>query len=100
MPDLIVREDGSVGSEVLSGDAPTSPHWAVIESFNPSEVKPLTVTRTWRGHTITLECYVTQSVVDNYTAGDLEIGDFVLVDFVDGDLAQPLAVTKIYKSWS
>ena len=99
MPNLIQRPDGSIGSEVVAGDAPTSPHWAQIESFSPSEVKPLTVTRNWRGHTITLDCYVTQDVVDNYQAGNLAVGDFVLVDFVDGDLDQPLAITKIYESW-
>lgn len=76
-----------------------SPHWAVVNAFNAGQAKPLNVTRNWCGHNVELDCYVTQDVVDAYQGGNLSIGDYVLVDFVDGDLDKPLAVQKIYKSW-
>ena len=76
-----------------------SPHWAVVSAFDAAQPRPLNVTRTWCGHQIGVDCYVTQDVADNYQAGNLKIGDYVLVDFVDGELDKPLAVGKIYKSW-
>lgn len=40
-----------------------------------------------------------QSVVDLYQAGELAVGDFVLMLFVDGNENQPLATQKVYQSW-
>ena len=99
MPKVKVRPDGSVGVELQATDVTASPHWARINAFNPGQAKPLNVTRNWKGHQIALDCYVTQVVVDDFLASNLEIGDFVLIDFVDGELDKPIAVTKIYKSW-
>ena len=82
-----------------ASEVTNSSHWAVVNAFNVGQAKPLNVTRTWCGHAVELDCYVTQDVVDNYQASSLAIGDYVLVDFVDGDLDKPLAVNKIYKSW-
>jgi len=99
MPEIVIRPDGSVGANLIDADVTASPHWAVVDAFNPGQEKPLNATRNWHGHQITLDCYVTQVVVDDFLASNLDVGDFVLVDFVDGDLDKPVAVTKIYKSW-
>lgn len=74
-------------------------HWARVSAFNVGTDKPLEVKRTYQGKEHNVNCYVTQSVVDDYQAGKLAIGDFVIVEFIDGDLDKPLAVAKVYKSW-
>ena len=99
MARLIIRADGSVGAELEDQDALTTPHWAQIDSFNPSLAKPIQVTRTWQGRSLQTRCFVTQAIKDAFQAGDLAVGDFVLVLFVDGDRDLPLAVSKILKTW-
>jgi hypothetical protein len=74
-------------------------HWARILEMNPGQERPLRVQRTYRGEQFTVRCYVTKDLVDLYQAGELAVGDFVLVMFVDGDRNQPLATQKVYKSW-
>lgn len=68
-------------------------HWAIVDSFNPTSEKPLRVTRRSR----LIDCYVTQSVVALYLAGQLSAGDMVVGIFVDGDIDKPLIVDKIYR---
>lgn len=74
-------------------------HWAKISAFNAGAEKPLTVIRNYQGQDFTVNCYVTQSLVNDYQAGKLVIGDFVIVEFVDGDLDKPIAIAKVYKTW-
>lgn len=73
-------------------------HLAVVDSFNVGVVKPLTVKRTYEETEYTVDCYVSQDLVDLYPAY-LQVGDYVIVDFIDGDLTKPFASQKVYKSW-
>lgn len=94
------RTTATMGSEWVSDDdAPTVPHWARIESFSVGTKKPLNVIRSWKGHTIRLACYVTQDIVEAFQSDRLSVGDYVIVEFMDGSLDSPVAVQKIFKSW-
>ena len=56
----------------------TALYWARVDGIDPSQEKPIQVTRHWRGHTVQFRCYVTQDLVDAYQARKLSIGDYVL----------------------
>ena len=73
--------------------------WARIDSFRPSETKPLRVKRTWNGREYTVDCFVTEAVKDQYLAGDIAFGDFVLVHFLEGGPDKPVVIAKVYKTW-
>ena len=73
-------------------------YWGVLNSVG-SGVKPASVTRTYREHDYTIDCYITQDVRNDYIAGKIVIGDFVLVAFADDDLAFPIIISKVYKTW-
>jgi len=77
----------------------TALYWARVDGIDPSQEKPIQVTRHWRGHTVQFRCYVTQDPVDAYQARKLSIGDYVLVVFVDQDRDKPLATQRIAKTW-
>jgi hypothetical protein len=79
--------------------APANTYWAQVAGFDAQAEKPLQVTRNWSGHDITLWVYVSQDVADAYVAGNLEVGDYVLVVFVDDDPELPIATQKVYQSW-
>lgn len=73
--------------------------YAIVEDFNASAEKPLKVKRTLAGTDYQIWCYVSESVKNDYIAGTLQIGDVVIVIFVDKDITKPLAQQKVYKSW-
>jgi hypothetical protein len=92
------------GSSFTPAIIPTPPqypiiHWAIVNAINLAAVQPLQLTRTWMGITYTYSCYVSETIVQLYQAGNLLIGDYVLVGFADEDLSQPLAITKVHKTW-
>ena len=78
---------------------PENPTYAIIEEFNASAEKPLKVKRTLAGTEYHIWCYVSEEVKDAYVAGTLQIGDIVIVIFVDRDINKPLVQQKVYKSW-
>lgn len=87
--DVLLKSLNVKRSDGITADA----HWAIVDSFHPASEKPLRVTRRNR----LIDCYVTQSVVKLYLAGELNIGDMVIGVFIDGDIAKPLILDKIYK---
>ena len=89
----------SHGEWVRDADAPAASHWAQIDSFNVAAKRPLSVTRNWKGHAISLDCYVTQDIADAFRDGKLSVGDYVIVEFMDGNTDLPVAVQKVFKSW-
>jgi len=74
-------------------------HLAKVVNFQTSNEKPLVVSRIWKRQERTVSCYVTEQLKDLYLAGTLVVGDFVTVDFIEGDIDKPLAMVKVYKSW-
>lgn len=103
----VVLEDGEVVDTEYSENpvqpAPPDPtrkiHYAQVSKLNPDATKPLEVTREWMGEKVSVDCYVTQDLVDAYQADNLVVGDYVLVVFVDNDTDKPCATQKVYKSW-
>ena len=73
-------------------------HWAVLGSVGIG-TKPARVTRTYNNREYTFNCYVTQSMRDDYLAGKIAIGDYVLVAFADDDISKPIVIGKVYKTW-
>jgi len=88
LPDF--RRDGGVTAHA---------HLAKVSGFQPASDKPLVVSRIWKGQERIVSCYVTEQLKDLYLAGTLVVGDFVTVDFIEGDIDKPLAMVKVYKSW-
>jgi len=88
---------------------PLSTHPARLDAINPSAVKPATITRLfltetgfttlWNGKEYSYDCYVTQSVVDEWQAGKIVPGDFVFIEFLEGDVTKPIVTLKIYRTW-
>ncbi|MEE9202047.1 MAG: hypothetical protein V3U31_02485 [Dehalococcoidia bacterium] len=73
--------------------------WAVLEAVNIAAVKPATVRRNWAGTDYTIDCYVSQHVKDEYQAGNIVIGDYVLVEALDWDPDKMGVLAKVYKTW-
>jgi len=88
-----------------SGSLPRSEHVARLKAVSPPPAKrPAIVTRVFMGVEYDIPCYATQIVRDQYQAGDIQIGDFMLVSFiaeyVNGrEVILPIAIAKVFKSW-
>jgi len=78
---------------------PLSTHWAVIESINVGNEKPALVRRTWEGREYSVNCYVTENIKDQYQAGDIVVGDFVLVEFLEDSADRAVVFSKVYRTW-
>lgn len=89
---------------VTANDLPKSQHIGKLTAVNPALAKPATVTRKWHGVTYDVQCLVSQTVVDMWQAGTLEVNDFVIVSFIEEipDTAEvniAIVVDKVYESW-
>ena len=74
-------------------------YWAKVRSFNIATEKPLTAGRIYKGQEIEINCYVTERIKELYQDGKLNIDDYVIVQFIDGDQDKPVAIAKGYKTW-
>lgn len=86
-------------------DLPHSQHIGKLVNVNPALAKPATVTRKWHGMTFDIQCLVSQTVVDLWIADTLNIGDFVIVSFIDEipdteEVNLAIVVDKVFDSWS
>ena len=86
-------------------DLPHSQHIGKLVNVNPALTKPATVTRKWHGMTFDIQCLVSQTVVDMWLADTLNIGDYVVVSFIDEipdteEVNLAIVVDKVYDSWS
>ena len=86
-------------------DLPHSQHIGKLVAVDGSKAKPATVTRKWHGMSFNISCLVSQSIVDMWIADDLNVGDFVIVSFIDEhpnetELNLAIVVDKVYESWS
>ena len=87
-----------------SEDLPRSQHIGKLVDVDNTKAKPATVTRKWHGLTFNITCLVSQSVVDMWVADTLNVGDFVIVSFIDeipdtDEVNLAIVVDKVYKSW-
>ncbi|MEA3311562.1 MAG: hypothetical protein U9Q76_05025 [candidate division WOR-3 bacterium] len=60
-----------------------------------TDKKYVQVTRTIEGQELTTQCFVTYSMLQAYKAGDLAQGDYVIIEFADGDLNKPIVMDKV-----
>lgn len=78
-------------------EPPVSTYSASIEAIDPSKVRPVSVKRMWRNKAYHYDCFVTETVKDQYLAGKIAVGDYVLVHY--DDMGEQVVVAKIFKSW-
>ena len=74
---------------------PLCTHWAKVDSLDLTKQKPITVKRTWHGREYQVDCYVTENIKDQYQAGNIAIGDYVIVEFLDDDAAKAVVTAKV-----
>jgi|GEM_PF-5716078 len=88
---------GIKDSDGVITDIPRSTHVSVLTAVNASAVRPATIKRVWEGNDYFFDCFVTQTVRDEYVEGKIELGDFVLVHF--DDVGEQCVTSKVFKSW-
>lgn len=85
-------------------DLPWSDHIGKLTDIDNTRKKPAEITRRYQGINYSFWCLVTQNVVDQYMAGALEIGDYVVVTFIEEipdntEYNVPIVIGKVYESW-
>ena len=76
---------------------PRSTHFGTLEAINVGAVRPARVKRVFQGINFFYDCFVTESIKDEYVSGGLKIGDYVLVHFDDS--GEQVITHKIFRSW-
>ena len=76
---------------------PKSTHIATLVSINVANPRPANVKRVWEGRDYFYDCFVTETVKDQYLAGDIVVGDYLLVHF--DPIGGQIVTAKVFKSW-
>ncbi|MBA7649961.1 hypothetical protein ES703_57760 [subsurface metagenome] len=76
---------------------PLSTHISIIDAIDTARARPVRVKRVWNGGDYFHDCLVTESVKDQYLAGNVEVGDYVIVHF--DDIGEQIVTAKVFKSW-
>jgi len=76
---------------------PCSTHLSILEAVDPTKARPAKVKRTWSGKNYHYDCFATQTVKDEYVAGKIQIGDYVIVYY--DDRGEQVVTAKVWKSW-
>jgi len=84
---------------LTSPSPPLSTHLARLDAINPQAIKPATVTRTWKGKDYIYDCFVTENIKDQWLAGDIVIGDLVLIEYIESDTDKAIVIHKVFKTW-
>jgi hypothetical protein len=74
-----------------------STHIATLESVDPTKARPARIKRVWEGRAYHYDALVTQTVKDEYVAGKIKVGDYLIVHF--DDMGELVVTAKIFKSW-
>jgi len=83
--------------EPLAPEPPRSTHLSILEAVNTGQLKPARIKRVWEGRDYFYDCFVTEGVKDQFVAGDVKVGDHVLVHF--DDVGEQIVTEKVFKSW-
>lgn len=78
-------------------EPPRSTHISVIDAIDTAKARPVRVKRVWEGRDYFYDCLVTESVKDQYLAGDVAVGDYVIIHF--DDIGELVVTAKVFKSW-
>lgn len=81
----------------LPTEPPNSTHISTLVAVDTAKPRPARVKRIWEGRDYFYDCFVTQTVKDEYVAGKIKIGDYVLVHY--DTIGEQLVTAKVYKSW-
>ena len=73
-----------------------STHVATLVSIDTNKARPAQIKRVWEGRDYFYDCFVTENVKDQYIAGDINIGDHLLVLF---EMGEQIVTAKVFKSW-
>lgn len=76
---------------------PLSTHLARLEDINPLAEKPARVVRVWGEEEYHYDCYVTENIKDQWQAGGIAVGDYVLVEFLEDN--RTIVIAKVFKTW-
>lgn len=76
---------------------PDSTHIAILVSIDVSKARPAKVKRVWEGGDYFHDCFVTETIKDQYLAGNIAIGDHLLVHF--DPIGEQIVTAKVFKSW-
>lgn len=76
---------------------PRSTHISTIDAIDTTKARPVRIKRVWEGKDYFYDCLVTESVKDQYLAGDVKVGDYVIVHF--DDIGEQIVTGKVFKSW-
>ena len=76
---------------------PRSTHVSILEAIVRTNRRPARIKRVWEGREEFFDCFVTKSVKDEYVAGDIRPGDYVLVHF--DDIGEQIVTAKVFRSW-
>lgn len=80
-------------------ELPCCAHFGVITSIDPGRAKPLYATITFKNKAFPKRCLVSSRLVELFLDGSLNPGDYVIIQFLENSLDNPIAVSKVYKSW-
>ena len=72
-------------------------HISIIEAIDTTKARPVRIKWVWEGRGYFYDCLATESVKDQYMAGDIAVGDYVLVHF--DDIGEQIVTAKVFKSW-
>lgn len=78
-------------------EPPRSTHISILTGVDPTKVRPAKVKRVWEGRDYFYDCFATQSVKDEYVAGKIIVGDYILVHF--DNIGEQIVTAKVWKSW-
>lgn len=78
-------------------EPPCSTHISTIDAIDTGKARPVRIKRVWEGRDYFYDCLVTESVKDQYVAGDVKVGDYVIIHF--DDIGEQVVTAKVFKSW-
>jgi len=82
---------------------PKSGHPAILVSVTPGNARPARIKRIYQGYEFFYDCLASQSIVNEYIAGTIQIGDYLWVEFIDEAEeiggGEGIVLAKCYKSW-
>ena len=78
-------------------EPPRSTHISTLVSVDATKSRPAKVKRVWQGNDYFFDCLATQSVRDEYRAGKIQVGDYLIVHF--DEIGEQVVTAKVFKSW-
>lgn len=92
--------DGSkfIPAPTVVPEPPHSTHVSILVGVDAAKARPAKIKRVWNSRDYYYDCFATQTVKDEFVAGKISVGDYVLVHF-DDILGEQVVTAKVFKSW-